>query len=71
MSKKTPFSKTSQNIGFKVTLHRLLLFTMENNDFRVLIRHYFLMGKNTIDENQWLDKAPAYSKGHDVFIFFL
>ncbi|XP_031639731.1 protein GVQW3-like, partial [Contarinia nasturtii] len=39
---------------------------MEKDEFRVLIKHCFLMGKNTVQTKQWLDKcypdsAPAQS----------
>ena len=30
---------------------------MEKSDFHVLIKYYFLMEKNTIQEKQWLDKC--------------
>ena len=33
---------------------------MEKNEFRVLIKHCFLMGKNTVQAQQWLEKC--YSK---------
>ena len=29
---------------------------MEKSEFRVLIKHCFLMGKNTVQEKEWLDK---------------
>ena len=29
---------------------------MDKQEFRVLIKHCFLMGKNTVEEKQWLDK---------------
>ena len=31
--------------------------TMEKTEFRVLIKHCFLMGKNTVQVKQWLDKC--------------
>lgn len=39
---------------------------MDSREFRILIKHCFLMGKNTVDTKQWLDKyygklAPAKS----------
>lgn len=39
---------------------------MDNREFRVLIKHCFLMGRNTVDAKQWLDtyygkSAPAKS----------
>lgn len=39
---------------------------MDSREFRVLIKHCFLMGKNTVDAKQWFDKyygkfAPAKS----------
>ena len=30
--------------------------TMEKSEFQVLIKHCFLMGKNTVQAKQWLDK---------------
>ena len=29
---------------------------MDKKEFRVLIKHCVLMGKNTVEANQWLDK---------------
>ena len=29
---------------------------MDEKEFRVLIKHFFLMGKNTVEAKQWLDK---------------
>ena len=29
---------------------------MDKKEFRVLIKHRFLMGKNTVEAKQWLDK---------------
>ena len=29
---------------------------MDKKEFRVLIKHCFLMGKNTVEAKQWLDK---------------
>ncbi|XP_019876569.1 protein GVQW3-like [Aethina tumida] len=29
---------------------------MEKSEFRVLIKHYFLMDKNTVEAQQWLEK---------------
>ena len=29
---------------------------MDKKEFQVLIKHYFLMGKNTVEVKQWLDK---------------
>ena len=31
--------------------------TMEKSEFCVLIKHCFLMGKNTVQAKQWLDKC--------------
>ncbi|XP_035208588.1 uncharacterized protein LOC118183227 [Stegodyphus dumicola] len=30
---------------------------MEENEFRVLIKHCYLMGKNTVQAQQWLEKC--------------
>ena len=30
---------------------------MNQNEFRVLIKHCFLMGKNTVQAQQWLEKC--------------
>ena len=35
--------------------------TMEKSEFRVLIKHYSLMGKNTVQTKQWLDKCYSDS----------
>ena len=35
--------------------------TMEKSEFRVLIKHCFLMGKNTVQAKQWLDKCYSDS----------
>ena len=35
--------------------------TMEKFEFRVLIKHCFLMGKNTVQAKQWLDKCYSDS----------
>ena len=29
---------------------------MDEKEFRALIKHCFVMGKNTVEEKQWLDK---------------
>ena len=34
---------------------------MDKKEFRVLIIHCFLMGKNTVEAKQWLDKRYGYS----------
>jgi len=34
---------------------------MEKSEFRVLIKHCFLMGKNTVQAKQWLDKCYGES----------
>lgn len=34
---------------------------MEKSEFRVLIKHCFLMGKNTVQAKQWLDKCYSDS----------
>ncbi|GAB1865702.1 Histonelysine Nmethyltransferase SETMARlike [Hydra vulgaris] [Camponotus japonicus] len=38
---------------------------MDSKEFRVLIKHCFLMGKNTVQAKEWLDKrystsSPSY-----------
>ena len=30
---------------------------MDKKEFRMLIKHYFLIGKNTVEAKQWLDKC--------------
>ena len=35
--------------------------TMEKSEFHVLIKHCFLMGKNTVQAKQWLDKCYSDS----------
>ena len=44
-------------IQVKLLLH--IFKTMENSEFRVLIEHCFLMGKNTVQAKQWLDKCVS------------
>jgi len=34
---------------------------MEKNEFRVLIKHCFLIGKNTVQAQQWLNKCYSDS----------
>ena len=34
---------------------------MEQSEFRVLIKHYFLIVKNTVQTKQWLDKCYGES----------
>ena len=34
---------------------------MDKNEFQVLIKHCFLMGKNAIEVKQWLDKRYGNS----------
>ena len=34
---------------------------MEKSEFRVLIKHSFLIGKNTVQAKQWLDKCYSGS----------
>ncbi|XP_018350174.1 PREDICTED: putative uncharacterized protein FLJ37770 [Trachymyrmex septentrionalis] len=48
---------------------------MEKKEFRVLIKHCFLMGKNTVEAKQWLDKhygtsAPGKSTIIDWYADF-
>ena len=53
MSKKYKISKNT----FVFSLSFLQIFkTMQKSEFCVLIKHYFLMGKNTVQAKQWLDK---------------
>ena len=35
--------------------------TMEESEFHGLIKHCFLMGKNTVQPKQWLDKCHSDS----------
>src|SRR5438034_4852657 len=50
-----------------VTVYLVALFIfvifkiMEKSEFRVLIKHCFLMGKNTVQTEQWLDKYYSNS----------
>lgn len=39
----------------------VFFFNMEKSEFRVLIKHCFLMGKNTIKTKEWLDKCYGES----------
>ncbi|XP_035225628.1 uncharacterized protein LOC118198134 [Stegodyphus dumicola] len=34
---------------------------MQKNEFRVLIKHCYLIGKNTVHAQQWLDKCYPYT----------
>ncbi|GFT23360.1 HTH_48 domain-containing protein [Nephila pilipes] len=34
---------------------------MEKTEFRVLIKHCFSMGKNTVQAKQWIEKCYPYS----------
>ena len=36
--------------------------TMDKKEFRVLIKHCFLMGKNTVEAKKWLDKRYGDSE---------
>ena len=48
-------TKTSGNPSFgKATL--VIFKSMDKKEFRVLIKYCFLMGKNTAEGKQWLDK---------------
>ena len=33
---------------------------MDKKEFQVLIKHCFLMGKNTVEAKQWLDKGACH-----------
>ena len=33
------------------------VYKMDKNEFRVLIKHFYLMGKNTVQAQQWLEKC--------------
>ena len=49
--------------------------TMDKKVFQVLIKHYFLMGKNTVEIKQWFDKrygdsAPGKSTLADWYAQF-
>ena len=33
------------------------VYKMDKNEFRVLIKHCYLMGKNTVRAQQWLEKC--------------
>ncbi|XP_071043031.1 protein GVQW3-like [Parasteatoda tepidariorum] len=42
---------------------------MDKKEFRVLIKHYYLMGKNTVETKAWLDKCyPGSSPGKSTII---
>ena len=52
------------NLQITVIYVKLLLQifkTMEKSEFRVLIKHCFLIGKNTVQPKQWLDKCYSES----------
>ena len=53
----------------------LIFKTMNKKEFRVLTKHCFLMGKNTVEAKQWLDKpygdsAPVKSTIIDWYFEF-
>ncbi|GFX87460.1 hypothetical protein TNCV_1329951 [Trichonephila clavipes] len=50
------FDKFKSYSGFSEATY-VCLGTMDENEFRVLIKHCFLMGKNTVQAKQWLDKC--------------
>ena len=35
--------------------------TIDKKEFGVLIKNYFLMGKNTVEAKQWIDKYHGHS----------
>ena len=40
---------------------------MEKSEFRVLIKHCFLIGKNTVQAKQWLDKCyPGFAPSRQI-----
>ena len=44
---------------------------MEKSEFRVLIKHCFLMGKNSVQAKQWLDKCyPASAPSSQMVKWF-
>ena len=42
--------------------------TIEKSEFRVLIKYCFLMGKNTVQTKQWLDKCYSDSAPSETMI---
>ena len=49
-----------------VKLLLLIFKAMEKSAFRVLIKHCFLMGKNTVQAKQWLDKCYSDSASSEI-----
>ena len=51
-------SKFHDNLTFssEVTATLVIFKTMDKKEFRVFIKHCFLMGKNIVKAKQWLDK---------------
>ena len=41
---------------------------MEKSEFCVLIKHCFLMGKNTVQAKQWLDKCYSASAPSEITV---
>ena len=44
---------------------------MEKAEFHVLIKYYFLMGKNTVQAKQWLDKCHSDSAPSETMVKWL
>ena len=63
---KNPYGKCQNLSPIRLLVYKLVIEvklllqifkTMEKSEFHVLIKHGFLMGKNTIQAKQWLDKC--------------
>ena len=69
MSKFEPNQIISlQIIVIQVKLLLQIFKTMEKSEFCVLIKHCFLMGKNTVQAKQWLDKCYSDSAPSETMV---
>ena len=57
-----------QIIVIQVKLLLQIFKTMEKSEFHVLIKHCFLMGKNTVQANQWIDKCYLDSAPSETIV---
>ena len=69
MSKFEP----NQVISLQITVIQVKLLlqifkTMEKSEFRVLIKHCFLIGKHTIQAKQWLNKCYSNSAPSETMV---
>ena len=63
----------NQPISLQITVIKVKLLlqifkTMEKSEFCVLIKHRFLMGKNTVQAKQWFDKCYSDSAPMETMV---